>query len=180
MVLGNPSSHFLSDLRFEAYIVNAALGGATTSRLYQSIRENRGLAYNVYSSLHSFTDAAQLLTYIGTSPDQAEECLELYKNEWQQIASHGLTDKDIDYYKTQVMGQILLGSDDIENRVNSIAINEMVYGKYKPVDDIVNEIESVNKLSVQKYIDNYFHQPKSFLAMGSDAETLEAIWAKTP
>ncbi len=176
LLLGLPSSDFRSNLRFESYIVNAALGGATTSRLYQSIREAKGLAYNVYSSLHAFTDTAMILTYIGTSLDQAEECLSLVKHEFDSFKRKSLTEEEIEYYKTQVMGQILLGADDVDNRMNSIAINEMVFGTYKPVDEVVKEIESVNVETIRQYTDIYMTSQPGFLAMGNEAEKTESIY----
>ena len=171
LLLGLPSSHFRSPNRFEAYIVNAALGGATTSRLYQKIREDKGLAYNVYSYLQSFTDSALLMTYVGTALDKAEECLKLVKQELDDFKNNGLSSKEVDYYKTQVMGQIMLGADDIDSRMNSIAVNEMVFGKYRPVDEVLQEIEQVSCESVKNYLDQYFnYNHLGFLAMGNGAD----------
>ncbi|MCB9026832.1 MAG: insulinase family protein [Bdellovibrionaceae bacterium] len=179
LLLSMPSCDFKSDLRFESYIVNAVLGGATTSRLYQKIRENKGLAYNVYSHLHSFTDSGVLITYVGTAAEKAEECLKLIKEELEDFKTKGITTKEVDYYKTQVMGQIMMGSDDVENRMNSIAINEMVFGEYRPVDQTLSQIEQVNTESVNRYIEKYLDFDQlGFIAMGNGSSKARSIAEK--
>ena len=171
MLMGLPSCSFNSDSRFEAYIVSAALGGASTSQLYQKIREQKGLAYNVYSHLQSFTDSGALLIYVGTSPELSDECLSLIHNELIELKTKGLSFIEIEYYKTQVMGQIMMASDDIENRMNSIAINEMVFGGYRPVEHTLEEIERVNHKSIEKYLNQYLNFDSiGFMAMGKGAE----------
>jgi len=155
-LLGLPSSSFKSDSRFESYIVNAFLGGGMTSQLYQKIREDKALAYTVYSYLQSFTDSGLMMFYVGTSEDKLEQVSQMVINELKLIINNGLTSEQLNFYKRQVRGQIMLGADDIENRMNSLAVNEMVFSEYRPVDSVISEIEKVSVESSKAFINEHF------------------------
>lgn len=155
-LLGLPSSSFKNDSRFESYIVNAFLGGGMTSQLYQKIREEKALAYTVYSYLQSFTDSGLMMFYVGTSEDKLEQVSRMVIDELKLVTKNGLTSDQLNFYKRQVRGQIMLGADDIENRMNSLAVNEMVFSEYRPVDSVISEIEKVSVESSKAFIDEYF------------------------
>ncbi len=156
LLLAWPSSSYTDSLRFESYIVNAVLGGGMTSRLYQSIREELGLAYSVYSSLQSFTDTGLLSIYAATSKSKAPKVIRILKSETERLQSEGLKAPEIDFYKRQIVGQILLGSDDMENRMNSLGVNEMIFSRYRPVELVIDEILRITPQSVRSYLDRYF------------------------
>lgn len=180
ILIGLPASEFSAKLRFEAYIVNTLLGGGMTSRLYQSVREDRGLVYSIYSQLVTFIDAGQMLIYAGTEPKKAPEVVELILKEIKKLIRGGLTKKDIEFFKTQVKGQILLGADDIDSRMNSLAVNEMVFGKYRAVDDVIQDIDNVNLDSVHQYIETYLDLDQlGILLMGAVPEGPTKKWLKT-
>ncbi len=160
-LMGLPSSSFTSEHRFDSYIVNALLGGGMTSQLYQKIREEKALAYSVYSYLQSFTDGGLMMFYVGTSQDKIAQVSEMVLDEVQKFMSQGIQQKDLDLYKRQVMGQIMLGADDIENRMNSLAVNEMIFGEYRSVDHVLSEIDRVSVHSVKSFVDQYFDFNKS-------------------
>ncbi len=150
-----PACSYTEDLRFEGYIVNAALGGGMTSRMYQSLREERGLTYSVYSALQSFTDCGLLTIYAATARSKTAEALRLLKSEVELMVEKGVQESELHFYKTQIKGQILLGADDMENRMNSLGVNEMIFGTYRPVDQVIAEIEAVSLQSVRKYLDRF-------------------------
>ena len=156
LLVGLPSSSFREKHRFEAYIVNSLLGGGMTSRLYQKVREKRGLAYSVYSYLHSFTDSGLLMIYAGTSEKNLKKVTDIVYKEMKSLKEKGVSKSQLKQFKKQVEGGILLGADDIENRMNSIAVNEMVFGKYRSVDSVVAEIEEISLDSIREYLDKYF------------------------
>ncbi len=171
ILMGFPAAHFRDDLRFEAYIVNALLGGGMTSRLYQKIREDRGLVYTIYSQMNSFCDIGSIMIYSGTEPKNVNQVFKLTLKELKSIAKKGIEKKDLELFKTQVLGQILLGADDIENRMNSLGVNEMVFGRYRSVEEVLNEITQVDLKSLRKYMDKYFDLSKlSLMLMGSFEE----------
>jgi predicted Zn-dependent peptidase len=152
-----PACSFTEELRFEGYVVNALLGGGMTSRMYQSLREERGLTYSVYSSLQSFTDCGLLTIYAATARSKAPEALRLLKAEVDKLVDEGIPETELNFYKTQIKGQILLGADDMENRMNSLGVNEMVFGTYRPVDQVIREIEAISVQSVRKYLDRFLN-----------------------
>lgn len=180
ILLGLPASEFRAQLRFEAYIVNTLLGGGMTSRLYQRVREDKGLAYSVYSQLVTFVDAGQMLIYAGTEPKEAPNVVDLMVKEIKKLRRQGLTRKELEFFKTQVKGQILLGADDIDSRMNSLAVNEMVFGKYRSVDDIIQDIDRVSLETVEAYIEMYLDPDRmGILLMGAVIEAPTRKWLAT-
>ncbi len=155
-LFGMPCSSFRDRDRFEAFIVNALLGGGMTSKLYQSVREKKGLVYSVYSTLNTFKDIGLINIYAASEPKNMKDVVKTIFSELKKAKKLGISESDLELFKTQVKGSILLGSDDIENRMQSIAVNEMVFSKYKPVDEIVAEIEQVTVKSVNKFLKEKF------------------------
>lgn len=174
ILMGGPSCAFKDEYRFESYIVNALLGGGMTSRLYQAIREKRGLAYSVYSHLVSFTDAGLLMFYASTAPKNVRKVLQLIKGHVFNLRERGISQRDLNLFKTQVKGQILLGADDVENRMNSLAVNEMIFGEYRPVDEVINEIDAITAKSVQEYLDRFVTNDSIGLLLIGDLDRKEA------
>lgn len=180
ILIGLPAAEFCAKLRFEAYVVNTLLGGGMTSRLYQTVREERGLVYTIYSQLVTYIDAGQMLIYAGADPKNMPDVVELIMRDIRKLKREGLTKKDLEFFKTQVKGQILLGADDIDSRMNSLAVNEMVFGKYRSVDDVIQDIESVSLDSVHEYIQMYFDVERiGMLVMGRLPEGPTRKWLQT-
>lgn len=173
-----PAASFRDKLRFEAFIVNSILGGGMTSRLYQSIREKNGLAYSVFSMLNTQDDSGNLTIYAGTEPKTVKKVIHLIHDELLKIKKNGLTQKELDMYKTQVKGQLLIGSDDVDNRMTSLGINEMIFGQYKSVESVIKEFDKITVASVKSYLKNHFDLTKvACVLMGPDAEKL-SDWLK--
>lgn len=171
VLLGLPCATFKDKNRFEAFIVNALLGGGMTSKLYQSVREKRGLVYSIYSTLNTFDDFGMINIYSSCDPKNMKAVVKNISSELKRVRKQGVTDSDLEMFKTQVNGSVLLGADDIENRMQSIAVNEMVFKKYKPVDAIVDEINSVTSKSVHQFIDKYMDLDQvSALLIGKGAD----------
>jgi predicted Zn-dependent peptidase len=180
VLIGLPASEFRAHLRFEAYIVNTLLGGGMTSRLYQSVREDRGLVYSIYSQLVTFIDAGQMLIYAGCEPKEAPVVVELIFKEIKKLRRSGISKRELEFFKTQVKGQILLGADDIDVRMNSLAVNEMVFGKYRSVDDVIADIERVSPETVEAYIEMYIDPERmGMLLMGAVPEAPTRKWLES-
>lgn len=165
IIVGFPACSYTDEDRFNGFVVNTALGGGMTSKLYQSIREERGLVYSIFSMLNTFTDTGIQTIYGGTERDQAPQVIDLIKKELVDIRANGLSKEDIELYKTQAKGQIIIGAEDIDNRMNSIAINEMVFGEYRPVDQVIADIDKVNQDSVMEYLEDKLDPEKLSLYM---------------
>jgi predicted Zn-dependent peptidase len=157
ITLGFPTASFSDKFRFESYILNTLLGGGMTSKLYQSVREKKGLVYSIYSSLNTFIDHGQITIYAGTDQDNAQQVLEIISREMRRIKKLGISKSELELYKTQVTGSILLGADDIENRMTSLGVNEMVFENYRSTESVVEEIKQVTYKSVNEFIEDRFN-----------------------
>jgi predicted Zn-dependent peptidase len=178
ILVGFPSTTFNDKYRFEAYILNSLLGGGMTSRLYQAIREKQGLAYTVFSSLNTNVDSGNISIYAGTDTKNVKKVIQIIKEELQKIKKLGIKTRDLNHFKTQVRGQLLMGSDEIENRMASLGINEMIFKKYKSVDQVISEIEQITEETMQDYIDNYFDLKKAAIIMVGPELNKHADWLK--
>lgn len=180
ILVGLPSADFRSRYKVESYIVNALLGGGMTSRLYQTVREERGLVYSIYSQLMTGRDTGLNLVYASAEPKKAPDVLELVLKEMRRIKKDGLKKSELEFFKRQVRGQIVLGADDIESRMNALAVNEMVLGRYRSVDDIIRDVENVSWDSVHEYLEETFDLDKlGILLMGALPEAPTRKWLDT-
>lgn len=176
-LVGLPFPGMNSKDRFKSVVVNAALGGGMTSRLYQSIRERRGLAYSIYSTLNTFADTGILNIYAGVDGDKLEELVELVTKELSKLKKQGLKKAEVESYKTQVIGHLLLGSDDTDNRMNSIAINEFMYGQYYSPEQIVEKLKALTASEVNEFIKEWIQPDKiSGVLMGPGLSQKESWW----
>jgi predicted Zn-dependent peptidase len=177
MLIGLPTASFQDAQRFESYIVNTLLGGGMTSKLYQSVREKKGLVYSIHSMLNTFVDSGSMLIYAGTDVKSVRKVSEIVSKELRKLKKMGISASDVELFKTQVIGSILLGSDDIENRMTSIAVNEMVFGDYRSVDSVIQQIQKVTRDSVNEFIHEKFDTSKlSGVLMGAGVKDLETWW----
>lgn len=164
-----PTTSFSDKYRFEAFILNALLGGGMTSRLFQSIREKQGLAYTVYSSLNTNIDSASITIYAGTDTKNIKKVIDIISETLLKIKKNGFKKSELDLFKTQVRGQLLMGADDIENRMSSLGLNEMVFEQYRSVEQVIAEIDQVSLKSMQQFLKEHFDLSKiSAMIMGPD------------
>lgn len=165
ILVGLPASSFNDKYRFEAYILNSLLGGGMTSRLYQAIREKQGLAYTVFSMLSTNVDSGNVSVYAGTDSKNVKKVVQIIADELLKIKKQGIKNSDINLFKTQVRGQLLMGSDEIENRMSSLGVNEMVFKAYRSVDSVIAEIEKVTEKSMKEYIKKYMDLSKTSVVL---------------
>lgn len=164
-----PAASFDDKYRFEAFIVNSLLGGGMTSRLYQAIREKQGLAYSVFSTLNTQTDSGNIAIYAGTDTKNVKKVVHIIADELLKLKKNGIKQSDLNVFKTQVRGQLLMGSDDVENRMSSLGINEMIFKSYRSVDLVISEINKIDLDSVNFYIKNHFELAQTaVILMGPD------------
>lgn len=177
MLMGFPTASFRDKYRFEAVITNTLLGGGMTSKLYQSVREKRGLVYTIHSSLNTHIDSGMLTIYAGTERKNVQKVGDLISKEFAKIRKQGVSKADVEMFKTQVCGGILLGSDDIDNRMTSLAVNELVFGKYRSVDSVIEEIKQVTVDSVNHYLRHELDLDKSSgVLLGPEVSKLDSWW----
>lgn len=177
LLLGLPTIGYRHSLRFDAYIVNAILGGGMTSRLFQSVREKKGLVYSIHSQLNTYVDCGQLFVYAASEAENIQQVAEIVLKELKKMKAKGLSEKEIEMFKTQVIGQIMLGSDDVDNRMTSIAVNEMVFKQYRPVEQVIAEIKKIDKKSIRQYLNEHFPiEQLSGVMLGQNVEEKHLKW----
>ncbi|EHR60726.1 M16 family metallopeptidase [Saccharomonospora cyanea] len=152
-----PGRH--DDRRYTLSVLNAALGGGLSSRLFQEIRERRGLAYQVYSSVASYADAGHLDVYVGCQPDRLGEVAGVVGEVLAEVAEHGLTDAEVARAKGQLRGGLVLGLEDTASRMFRLGKNELNYGRYQSVSDTVSRIDEVTAEDVAELARTLLRRP---------------------
>lgn len=171
IMVAMPATSFHDKYRFEAYIVSALLGGGMTSKLYQAVREKQGLAYTIFSSLNSQMDSGNLAIYAATDVKNLKRVVHIIADELYKLKNNGMRAADLKLFKTQVRGQILMGSDDVESRMTSLGLNEMTFSEYRSVERVIKEIEKVDANSMKQYLKNHFDLSKvAVVIVGPDIE----------
>ena len=118
---------------------------------HQKVREDLGLAYAVYSYLQCFFLEGVQSFYVGTKPNKSLEVTGIILDEIKKLVDDGLNAESLNLYKKQILGEILMGQDDLDTRMNSIAINELVYGEYRSSATVVEEIEKISVEDMKAY-----------------------------
>jgi len=166
LVLGCAGLARTDSRRFALGVLNAALGGGMSSRLFQEIREKRGLAYSVYSFSSQNADCGQWGIYAGCLPAKTEEVLAICQDEIAKVIESGLTDEELDRGKGQLRGSIVLGLEDPSSRMSRLGKSELVYPFLEPVDDILAEVEAVTHDQVRDVAAAVLGQPKALAIVG--------------
>jgi predicted Zn-dependent peptidase len=179
LVLGCAGLARTDERRFALGVLNAALGGGMSSRLFQEVREKRGLAYSVYSFSSQNADCGQWGIYAGCLPAKTEEVLAICQEEIAKVIKSGLTDEELDRGKGQLRGSIVLGLEDPSSRMSRLGKSELVYPRLEPVDEILTRIESVTHDQVQEVAADILGQPKALAIVGpfDDDEAFTAALA---
>jgi predicted Zn-dependent peptidase len=149
--------------RFPAFLLNAYLGGGMSSQLYQEIREKKGLAYSVYSSLSAFKDSGVFSVYAATSMNQVGTCLRLIEESAYRLQRELLPASELKVIQDYLKGTILLSADSVENRMESIAKNEIFMGKYVSVDEVCKMIDAVTPQDLRRVARKFFKPVRKML-----------------
>jgi predicted Zn-dependent peptidase len=160
LLLGFEGVSFKDPYRFDALILSFFLGGGMSSRLFQEIREVAALAYSVDCDCVPFTDSGIFTFYVGMAPRSLKQCLQILGREVNQLREQALTPKQLDTVKGQLRGTVLLSSDQVEVRQESLGRNEVVFGRYIPLEEIIAEIDRVSPERVQEVAQRIFSPSK--------------------
>lgn len=143
LCMGMPVNSQTHPDRYKLYVLNTLLGGGMSSRLFQEIREKRGLAYSVYSYLSLVSDAGSFVVYAGTSAKDFKKVVNLVLKELKAVAGGDITSREFKRTKEQLKGGMLLGLETSDSRMMKLARDEMYYGRYIPVKEVVREIDKL-------------------------------------
>ncbi|HZX47603.1 MAG TPA: pitrilysin family protein [Nitrospirota bacterium] len=151
--------------RYALYALNSILGSSMSSRLFQEVREKRGLVYSIYSYLSSFTDSGVLNIYAGTSKESLPVVLELILKEIKKIRRNGISRKEMIRVKNQMKGNLMLGLESTSNRMSRIARDEIYSGRFYTTDDIIKEINRITPSQIQGLVNDLFKSEYLSLAI---------------
>ena len=150
LVFGMPAVSRVDERRFALGVLNGALGGGMSSRLFQEIREKRGLAYSVYSYAAHHAETGMFGVYAGCQPARAKQVLEICREQVDLVARGGITADELARGKGQLAGALVLGLEDTGSRMSRLGKAELVYGEILTVDEILGRIESVTLEQVRE------------------------------
>lgn len=168
LIIAAPFVDAKSEQRYAGDILANALGGGTSSRLWQKIREEKGLAYSVGASAAMYLDCGVFTIYAGTSPKQTEEVLDISLKELRSVVKNGITQDELELIKEQTAASILLGLEDSATRAGTLARLEMVHGRQISLEETLEKIEAVNLEEVQNLAKEFFQTEKiAFAALGN-------------
>ena len=154
--LGVPAPPITDDNRYATLILNTVLGGGMSSRLFQTIREERGMAYSIYSDLSPYRDTGTLLVYAGTSAGKALEVVDLILLEFRKLKEKALTHEELTRAKDQLKGNILMGLESSNSRMANLARQEMYFHNFFSVDEVIACIDAVDAAQVQSMAQRLF------------------------
>jgi predicted Zn-dependent peptidase len=158
--------------RYAADLLSNALGGGTSSRLWQKVREERGLAYSVGASTGMYNDIGFFTVSAATSPEQVDELLDIVIDELRSVVRDGITQEELDLMKEQTRANVLLGLEDSASRAGSLAQCEMVHGRQIPIEESLANLAAVTVEDIQQLAAECFQTDKiAFVALG-DLENL--------
>jgi predicted Zn-dependent peptidase len=148
--LGTTSWAYTHPKQYDLLIANTVLGGGMTSRLFQEIREKRGLAYSVYSYVETLEDTGLFTTYMACDRGRLKDAAELVWNELAALKENGITEAELASAKAQLKGEMILGAESMNHRMNNIAYDEMYLQRYLSTNAAIREVESVTLEGVWK------------------------------
>jgi len=154
--LGVPSHSLSHEDRYACYILNTILGGGMSSRLFQNIREKQGLVYAIFSGLNSYRDTGCLSIYAGTSLETADRVVDLVIEEFRNLKQHPVDPEELRRAKDHLKGSLMLSLESTSSRMSNLARQELYFGKYFSLDEMIIKIEEVTADEVQKLAQTFF------------------------
>src|SRR5262249_20462402 len=156
LCVGVPSLPIAHERRFGVAVLNNLLGGGMSSRLFQNIREKRGLAYAVFSEITPYSDAGMLTVYAGTAKETVGQVLDLPIAEFPSIKQSPVTEEELRRAKNHLKGSLMLSLESTSSRMSNLARQELYFGRFYSLDEILASIEAVTREDVQSLAREFF------------------------
>ncbi|HEX5540276.1 MAG TPA: pitrilysin family protein [Micromonospora sp.] len=170
IMLGCPAIDRLDKRRFALGVLNNVLGGGMSSRLFQEIRERRGLAYSVYSYAAQYADSGLFAVYAGCAPGKVEEVLELTRAEIARVAADGISEAELVRGKGMAKGAYVLGLEDTGSRMSRLGKGELLYNELLSVDELLARVDAVTVEEVNRLAADLLGRPMSLAVVGPFAD----------
>ncbi|MCQ6557866.1 M16 family metallopeptidase [Paenibacillus mendelii] len=156
-------------------LLNNAVGGGMSSRLFQEIREKRGLAYSVYSYHTSYADSGLFTIYAGTAPKQTKDVLDLTMEMLHELSAKGLSDVELHRGKEQLKGSLILSLESTSSRMNRLGKNELMIGRHYTLDEMLERIDSVTMKDIQDVTKRMLSVPFAVAMVGSNDKAASTL-----
>lgn len=165
LCLAVPAPPVNSPERYPLYLMSNILGGGMSSRLFQSVREEAGLAYSIFSEMNPFRDTGSLAIYAGTSSEKLPEMLRRILAEVCRIKEELISDEELSRAKEQLKGNIVLGLESSSSRMSNLARQQINFGRFATIDEITTQIDGVTSADIQRVAQSLFQQEKLALTL---------------
>jgi predicted Zn-dependent peptidase len=175
LLMGVPAFPERHAQRFPLFVLNALLGGTMSSRLFQKVREERGLAYSVYSAVNAFRDAGVMMVYAGTSPDKGDELLSVVKEELRDLREKGPAAREVEVAKEHLKGSLMLSLESTSSRMSNLARQEMYHGRTFSMEETLQRLDRVTRADVHRMARQVFGRKTPALAAVGRTRTLKAV-----
>lgn len=166
VLVGCPALTATDDRRFVMSVLNAVLGGGMSSRLFQEVREKRGLAYSTYSFSASYADAGYFAMYAGCSPAKTGQVIELLSAELERLASEGVSPEELRRAVGQLSGGMVLSLEDSGSRMTRLGRAELVSGEFLGLDLTLERVRAVTTEQVQRLARQLADAPRTITVVG--------------
>ncbi|MBO0851048.1 MAG: insulinase family protein, partial [Pseudonocardia sp.] len=166
LMLGMPGLVRDDEHRVALEVLNTALGGGLSSRLFQEVREQRGLAYSVYSCATSYADAGQFVVYAGCLPERLGEVAEVTRRVLSEVAEGALSEAEVARAKGAMRGGLVLGLEDTGSRMNRIGRHELDHGRQRSLRESLDKIEAVDRDEVTAVAAEVLTRPLTAAVVG--------------
>jgi predicted Zn-dependent peptidase len=163
--LGTKGMSITDPRRYAYSLMNTILGGNMSSRLFQEIREKRGLAYSVYSYVSSFADTGMFGTYAGVAPSNMKKSVQLILKEIYRTKEMRVDSSDLHYAKEFTKGNLMLASESNDNQMVRMAQNETHFGRFIPLKEVINNIEAVTEDDILELAESLFQNNRFALTV---------------
>ncbi len=168
LVMGGPGLSYVDPLRFAGYVLNTALGGGMSSRLFQEVREKRGRVYSIYSFISSCMDSGYNAVYAGTNPEWIDEVIDVTLRELKKVKREGLSAAELQRAKSQIKGNMLLGMESTDSRMNRLARNEIYFRRDVTLEELAAGIEAVTNDQIVELSARFFRPDQMAMVMLGD------------
>jgi predicted Zn-dependent peptidase len=166
LVLGMEGLDRGDERRFALGVLNTALGGGTSSRLFQEVRERRGLAYSVFSFASHHADSGVVGVSVGCLPAKLDDVLAVVRTELSRVAAHGITAEELERGKGQLRGGLILGLEDSGSRMSRLGKAELVHDRLLSIDEVMSRIGSVSLDEIREVAAEVFSKPEILAVVG--------------
>jgi len=167
LLLGVQGLAASDDRRAAITVLNSVLGGGMSSRLFQEVREKRGLAYSVYSFAAGYSDAGVMGLYAGCSPKKSGDVAELMLGEFRRLAADGITDEELSRAQGQLGGGAALALEDSDSRMTRLGRSELTFGEFSDLDETLRRLDGVTTTQVRELAEELVARPLSVAAVGA-------------